>query len=221
MVGFAVGAVVGWIARSAASGTPPAPPADVGGDGGAGQALEDARTALREAVERAEAAEQALAAAGESSAHEAEDAGDREQLQLKHDVLAQRVREAEAALEVCQARCNKFRQRADVSDALDKQLKTALARIAALEAQQESANELPEEPTGPTAGSSEPDDLRSIAGVGPKIERLLRANGIETFAQLGASTPDAIRSYLVQGGAHMAKYDPEPWIAEAAERSGG
>ena len=65
------------------------------------------------------------------------------------------------------------------------------------------------------------EELRSIPGVGPKIERLLRANGVQTFAQLAACTPDQVRDYLTQGGAHMAKYDPAPWIEEAGARTRG
>lgn len=244
LVGFSVGAVAGWMARSAASGAPPEPGSsqDEAADAldGARAELAAARTALAGAEERAQVAEAALevAAGAAGTAPSGVDAAAHEKLKLKHDVLAQRVREAEAALEICQDRCNRLREKADVTDALEKQLKTARDRAGTLEEQLAGARQsasappidgptllpddvpapspLDEEPTQP-----QPDDLRSIPGVGPKIERLLRANGVQTFAQLAACTPDQVRDYLTQGGAHMAKYDPAPWIEEAGARTRG
>jgi predicted flap endonuclease-1-like 5' DNA nuclease len=41
-----------------------------------------------------------------------------------------------------------------------------------------------------------PDDLEEIKGIGPVIAKLLNKNGIFTFKQLAASTPESLRRIL-------------------------
>jgi predicted flap endonuclease-1-like 5' DNA nuclease len=60
----------------------------------------------------------------------------------------------------------------------------------------------------------QPDDLKRIEGVGPKIASVLQATGIETFAQLAASDVARLRDILQAAGIRIA--DPETWPEQAA-----
>lgn len=59
------------------------------------------------------------------------------------------------------------------------------------------------------------DDLTKIEGIGPKINELLQEDGINTFADLAGTAPDAIREILAAGGSQFATHDPETWPAQA------
>ncbi|MFK8069042.1 MAG: helix-hairpin-helix domain-containing protein [Gammaproteobacteria bacterium] len=59
------------------------------------------------------------------------------------------------------------------------------------------------------------DDLTKIEGIGPKISQLLQDDGINTFADLAGTSPDAIRDILSAAGGQFASHDPETWPAQA------
>lgn len=60
------------------------------------------------------------------------------------------------------------------------------------------------------------DDLKIIEGIGPKIEELLHAKGILTFAQV-VDTPAAdIKAILEEAGSNFATHDPGTWGEQAA-----
>jgi predicted flap endonuclease-1-like 5' DNA nuclease len=60
----------------------------------------------------------------------------------------------------------------------------------------------------------DPDDLKRIEGIGPKISGLLQAAGIETFAKL-AST-DAAHLLQIVRDAGITIADPTTWPEQAA-----
>ena len=62
---------------------------------------------------------------------------------------------------------------------------------------------------------AEGDDLKIIEGVGPKIADLLVEAGIATFAQLAASTPEAIKEILENAGSQYNIHNPATWPAQA------
>ena len=66
----------------------------------------------------------------------------------------------------------------------------------------------------------EPDNLRKIEGIGPKMNRILNEAGIETFAQLAAKTADELREILDAGGASKIN-DPTTWPEQAALAADG
>jgi predicted flap endonuclease-1-like 5' DNA nuclease len=66
---------------------------------------------------------------------------------------------------------------------------------------------------------SEPDDLRKIEGIGPKIQATLQAAGIETFAQLAAHKPGDLKQILVDAGIRIGY--PDTWPEQAALAAGG
>lgn len=62
---------------------------------------------------------------------------------------------------------------------------------------------------------AEGDDLKVIEGIGPKIADLLIDGGISTFAQLAASTPEAIQEILEAAGPQYNIHSPATWPAQA------
>ncbi|PWJ57698.1 large subunit ribosomal protein L17 [Dyadobacter jejuensis] len=62
---------------------------------------------------------------------------------------------------------------------------------------------------------AEGDDLKKIEGVGPKIADILTEGGIATFAQLAASTPEAIQELLEKAGPQYNAHSPATWPAQA------
>jgi predicted flap endonuclease-1-like 5' DNA nuclease len=60
------------------------------------------------------------------------------------------------------------------------------------------------------------DDLAIIEGIGPRINDLLHANGITSFAELArASVPDLLE-ILERGGSHFQLANPGSWPRQAA-----
>ncbi|GAB4526863.1 MAG: hypothetical protein Kow0063_01540 [Anaerolineae bacterium] len=57
------------------------------------------------------------------------------------------------------------------------------------------------------------DDLKRIAGIGPKISSVLQAAGIASYAQLADADGDNLRQILSQAGIRLA--DPATWPEQA------
>ncbi len=62
---------------------------------------------------------------------------------------------------------------------------------------------------------AEADDLEKVEGIGPKIAEVLAEAGIDTFAKLADSTPEAIREILDTAGSQFASHDPATWPQQA------
>ncbi len=62
---------------------------------------------------------------------------------------------------------------------------------------------------------AEPDDLKVIEGIGPKIERLLHDAGILTYAQLAATDVERLRDILTEAKL-INIADPTTWPEQAA-----
>ena len=60
-----------------------------------------------------------------------------------------------------------------------------------------------------------PDDLKIIEGVGPKIEELLNAACIYTYVQLATTEVAALRTILDNAGARFRLHDPQTWPIQA------
>ncbi len=61
----------------------------------------------------------------------------------------------------------------------------------------------------------EPDDLKAIEGIGPRIEEILNQAGVMTYAQLASMTSDEIRKILESAGNQFAAHDPTTWPDQA------
>jgi predicted flap endonuclease-1-like 5' DNA nuclease len=62
---------------------------------------------------------------------------------------------------------------------------------------------------------SQPDDLRIIEGIGPKIAQILNDNGILTFAQLAATSVERLKAILEHAGPRFRLADPTTWPNQA------
>lgn len=60
------------------------------------------------------------------------------------------------------------------------------------------------------------DKLQVIEGIGPKMEEILRENGIMDFNALAATTPEALRTILNKYGDKYRIIDPNTWPKQAA-----
>ena len=74
-------------------------------------------------------------------------------------------------------------------------------------------------PVAQRAAPEEPDDLRRIEGIGPKISALLQTAGLTTFAQVAATEAASLRQILREGGIRMA--NPATWPEHAQLAAAG
>lgn len=68
---------------------------------------------------------------------------------------------------------------------------------------------------GEAAGSSTPDDLKQIKGVGPKLEDLLHENGVTQFAQIAAWDDEKIDHFAELIGRMGGRIRSDDWVAQA------
>ncbi len=61
----------------------------------------------------------------------------------------------------------------------------------------------------------EPDDLRKIEGIGPKISDILNESGILTYAQLAGTDVEDLRLILADAGSRFRLADPTSWPQQA------
>ncbi len=69
-------------------------------------------------------------------------------------------------------------------------------------------------PAAPKKTASTKDDLKIIEGVGPKIEELLNAAGINSFKDLSESNTDALKAILEGGGKRYTIHNPSTWVQQ-------
>lgn len=60
-----------------------------------------------------------------------------------------------------------------------------------------------------------PDDLTQIEGIGPKIAKLLNAEGIKTYKDLGKTTGKKLKTILEAAGPRFQLHDPTSWPKQA------
>jgi predicted flap endonuclease-1-like 5' DNA nuclease len=73
----------------------------------------------------------------------------------------------------------------------------------------------------PKKAVSTKDDLKIVEGIGPKIEELLNAAGINTWTQLSKTKSDALKAILTGGGKRYAIHDPSTWADQAGLAAAG
>lgn len=59
------------------------------------------------------------------------------------------------------------------------------------------------------------NDLKIIEGVGPKIEELFNAAGINTWAELAETSADRLKEILSDAGSRYQMHDPTTWPQQA------
>ena len=61
--------------------------------------------------------------------------------------------------------------------------------------------------------STDPDDLKKIEGIGPKVEQVLNGAGVSTYAALAAANVEKLKEVLIAKKLQMM--DPTGWIEQA------
>lgn len=61
------------------------------------------------------------------------------------------------------------------------------------------------------------DNLTKIKGIGPKIQSLLNAKGINTFKGLASAKKSTLDAILVEAGPRFQMHDPSTWMKQAKE----
>ncbi len=67
----------------------------------------------------------------------------------------------------------------------------------------------------PKQSSSQPDNLKRIEGIGPKIADVLKHSGIDSFAKLAERSVDDLKEILKDAGERFSFQDPTTWPAQA------
>lgn len=69
--------------------------------------------------------------------------------------------------------------------------------------------------------SMNPSDLKVVEGIGPKIEDLLKADGIHTWSELAAASTERIQAVLDAAGDNFRLANPGTWARQAAMAAAG
>jgi len=82
---------------------------------------------------------------------------------------------------------------------------------------------MPEVPlmTEPEPAFMEPDDLKRIEGIGPRIAGILNAAGITTFEELSLTTVERLREILTAAELRGSFGDPTTWPEQARLAAAG
>lgn len=75
--------------------------------------------------------------------------------------------------------------------------------------------------TLPSGKKIKQDDLKVIEGIGPKIEELLKADGIHNWSDLAAASADRIQAVLDAAGDNFRLANPGTWPRQAAMAAAG
>lgn len=59
------------------------------------------------------------------------------------------------------------------------------------------------------------NDLKIVEGIGPKIETLLNAAGINTWQELSEASTEKLQAVLDAGGENYAMHNPSTWAKQA------
>lgn len=73
----------------------------------------------------------------------------------------------------------------------------------------------------PLSANEQPEDLKIVEGIGPKIEALLNKNGIRTYHELAAAPVERLRAILNEAGPQYGMHDPGTWSAQALLAANG
>ncbi len=64
--------------------------------------------------------------------------------------------------------------------------------------------------------SVDQNDLKVVEGIGPKIEELLKNDGIMTWSDLAQTDTDTLQTILTNAGNRFKMHDPRTWPEQAA-----
>lgn len=79
-----------------------------------------------------------------------------------------------------------------------------------------SVDEVPAPASKPTRSTKKKSGLTIVEGIGPKIESLLIADGINTLAALADASIDTLSGILKKAGSRYTMHKPDTWPQQAA-----
>jgi predicted flap endonuclease-1-like 5' DNA nuclease len=79
----------------------------------------------------------------------------------------------------------------------------------------------PTKKAAPAKKTAAADDLKKIEGVGPKIADLLKADGIQTFADLAKAKQPKLQAILEAAGPRYKMHNPTTWPEQAKLAANG
>ncbi len=141
------------------------------------------------------------------------------------DAAAKAAADKAAADAAAKAAADKAAADAAAKAAADKAAADAAAKAAADKAAADAAKAAAA--TSAAAGAValpkgvKQDDLKIIEGVGPKIAGLLAEGGLDTWAKVAASTPEAIKEILIAAGPRYQMHNPGSWPKQAGLAAAG
>jgi large subunit ribosomal protein L27 len=68
----------------------------------------------------------------------------------------------------------------------------------------------------PSGKKIKKDDLKMVEGIGPKIEGLLQAGGINTWEELANAPVEKVQAILDEAGPRYRMHNPKTWAKQAA-----
>lgn len=83
------------------------------------------------------------------------------------------------------------------------------------------AKKAPAKKAAPAKKTATADDLKKIEGVGPKIADLLKADGIQTFADLAKAKQPKLQAVLEAAGPRYKMHNPSTWPEQAKLAANG
>jgi large subunit ribosomal protein L27 len=75
--------------------------------------------------------------------------------------------------------------------------------------------------TLPSGKKVKQDDLKLVEGIGPKIEELMHAAGITSWAELAAAPLEKLEAILDEAGPRFRIHDPATWSKQAEMANAG
>jgi predicted flap endonuclease-1-like 5' DNA nuclease len=69
--------------------------------------------------------------------------------------------------------------------------------------------------------ATNPEGLKVVEGIGPKIDGLLKEAGIKNWSDLAAATEDRLREILAAAGDRYRLADPSSWPQQAGLAAAG
>jgi len=89
-----------------------------------------------------------------------------------------------------------------------------------VETTEEKKVEAPAEPAK-VADFAAKDDLKTVEGIGPKIEELLNVAGINTFSALENTAVDKLKGILADAGGRYKSHNPSTWPKQSGMAAAG
>ncbi len=130
-----------------------------------------------------------------------------------------KLQQSEKRITELQTELSSFQEEKDELERRTKDLMKALAevRVEVQPPEKEAVSDKKKTKNAPSAYN-----LKIVEGIGPKIEQILKEEGIDTWVKLSMTNPDEIRSLLIsKGGSAYRAHDPRTWPYQAKLASEG